>query len=291
MQNTEDDLKKAEYLFSILEESNSTVIEIFHRLEGQGIEIPQESYNEYDQALLLAGESQRLIQLGDYSQAENRIIQAFEKFRESLNLAYGKIDDQTLQVTTIEKYFLIQSTLNRYKELLEQIKNLTETISKAGFNTTILRERIQTISSLLIRASNNLEQGNLALALRDAAEAKKIADNLISRLKDFAANLKIERLEQYITNTEERLALIRRTVDSLSAVYPPTTIDNVISALEIAESSLDNAKIYLENDQITNSLVELANSKESEEEAVSYLKPAISSEDTTLDNNPSIITP
>lgn len=291
LQDIENNSKKAEYLFSILGESNSTVIEIFHRLEDQGIEIPQESYNEYNRALVLADESQMLIQSGNYSQAENRIIQAFEKFREALNLAYAKIDDQTPHLTTIEKYYQIQSTLNRYKELLEQIQKLTETISKAGFNTTILRERILTINSLLTRASNNLEQHNFASALRNAAEAKKIADNLISILKDFAANLKTERLEQYITNTEERLALIRITADSLSSAYPPATIENVISALESAESSLDTAKIYLENDQINNSLVELANSKESEEEAISYLKPSISSEDTSLDNNPSIVAP
>ncbi len=291
LQQTENDSKKVENLFSILEESNNTVTEIFRQLEEQGMDIPQESYNEYNQALVLADESQMLIQSGDYSQAENKIIQAFDKFREALNLAYAKIDDHPPQVTAIEKYYQIQSTLNRYKELLDQIQKLTDLISKAGFNTTIIRERIQLISSLLVRASNNLEQNNLASALRNAAEAKKIADNLINRLKEFAANLKTERLEQYIANTEERLALIRITANSLSATYPPTTIENVISALEIAESSLDNAKIYLENDQINNSLVELANSKESEEEAVSYLKPETPSEDTSLDNTSSIVAP
>jgi hypothetical protein len=51
--------------------------------------------------------------------------------------------------------------------------------------------------------------------------------------------------------------------------------------LETAETSLDNAKDYLENQQINETLSELANSRASEEEAVEYLKIGVSSQDST----------
>jgi hypothetical protein len=291
IQQTEINSDKAETMFSLLEDTNSTVIEIFHQLESEGFTIPQESYNEYNQALVLADESQILIQTGEYSNAENKIIQALDKFKESLKLAYESIGDQPpLTTTSIEKYFQIQSSINRYTEFLGQIQNLTHLVSQAGFNTTALQERIQTITSLLARATNNLEQKRFDAALRNIDEAKKISDNLINKLKDFAANLKTERLETYITNTEERLALIKRTTNSLSANYPASTIENAISALDDAETSLSNAKTYLENDQINNTLTELANSKASEEQAVNYLRPEDSSEESSLSDTSSAVT-
>jgi DNA-binding Lrp family transcriptional regulator len=287
---TEIDSDKTETMFSLLEESNSTVIEIFRQLEGEGITIPQESYIEYNQALVLADESQILIQTHKYSEAETRIIQALDKFKESLKSAYSIIGNQTSQLpTSIEKYFQIQSSINRYTELLGRIQNLTNLVSQAGFNTTTFQERIRIITSLLTRASNDLDQKRFEAALKNIAEAKRISNNIVSKLKDIATSLKTERLDAYIANTQERLALIKRTANSLSATYPISIIENAISAIDDAETSLSNAKTYLENDQISNTLTELVNSKESEQQAINYLQPQDSLEDTSLTDSPNVI--
>ena len=63
------DSNKAETLFSLLEESNNTVVTIFHQLEEDGITIPQESIIEYEKANVLAAESQILVNSGNYSNA------------------------------------------------------------------------------------------------------------------------------------------------------------------------------------------------------------------------------
>jgi hypothetical protein len=59
--------------------------------------------------------------------------------------------------------------------------------------------------------------------------------------------------------------------------------------LNNAENSLDNAKEYLEEQRINETLSELANSKASEEEAIEYLKPTATSLDATSSNTPNAV--
>jgi hypothetical protein len=277
---------KAETMFSLLEESNSTVIEIFQELEEDGVVIPQESISTYNQALILANESQILLQTEDYSAAEDKIIQSLEKFKKALTITYASIDDQTSQqLTSVEKYSQIQSSINRYNELLAQIITLIRFAEQPGFNTTILQEKIQAINSLLTSSSFNLEKNRFEVALGNIAEARELGNQITNALREYATLLKTSRLETYIENTEERLELIKRTTTSLSANYPTSTIDAAITALESAESSLNNAKTHLENDQISDTLIDLANSKASEEQAVNYLKSEDTTGDPTLSND------
>ena len=282
---------KAETLFYLLEESNNTVVTIFHQLEEDGITLPQESIIEYEKANVLAAESQILVNSGNYSNAEISIIQALDKLKDALRIAYESIQDQPVQpATSIEKYVRIQSSIKRYSELIEQIQNQTILVSLSGFNTTSLRDKIQTVISLLNSATINLDQSRFEAALRNIDEAKSLSDSIIVMFRDFAINLKTMRLETYIVNTEKRLILIRQTTSSLSAAYPAATIDASNLELDKAENSLSSAKSFLENNQINDTLNELVKSKISEDQAVSYLRPDNELENSTLSESSQIVT-
>jgi hypothetical protein len=89
-------------------------------------------------------------------------------------------------------------------------------------------------------------------------------------------------LQTYIAQTEVRLAAIKETAISLSSTASLAALDN-------AETSLNNAKEYLEKQQINETLSELANSRASEEEAVEYLKPTASSSSFTSSSSPNAV--
>jgi hypothetical protein len=273
---------KVETLFSILKESNNTVLALFSRLEKDGYNIPQEGILLYNQALSLANESKNLFQVGNYPEAEAKIIESLNKFEEALSRTYAITDDPNNQRLTLqEKSNQIKSSIDRYNELVRKFNNLTKLAAKAGFNTTIIQNKIQEIISLLIKASNNLEISRFEITLRNIAEIKVLADQVNIVLKDFAEQLKTNRLETYIEKTEIRLDIIKRTTVSLASNYPTSTIDAALSAIESAKSSLNNAKYYLQINQLSDTLIELADSKESEDQAINYLK----SEDSTIDSS------
>jgi hypothetical protein len=266
---------KTQDLFSLLQESNSTVVEIFRQFEADGKTIPQASLDEYEQALVLAEESRSLLQAGNYSEANSKIIQALQKLKEALRIVYTTIPEQPTETeATVEKAVQLHSSINRYREQLERIENLTRLVATVGYNTTTIEDNIQAIKSLLDRASSNVDQRRFEAALANLAEAKTLGERLLSSLNNIASDLKIQRIAAYINQTETRLAAIREKAESLSNTASLTALDN-------AETSLDNAKEYLESQRINDTLSELANSKESEEEAIGYLKPTTSSAEPT----------
>ncbi len=275
VQQTTQASDKTQDLFSLLQESNSTVAKIFRQFEADGKIIPQASLDEYDQALVLAEESRSLLQAGNYSEANVKIIQALQKLKEALRIVYTTIPEQPTETeVNVEKAVQLKSSINRYQEQLERIENLTRLVATVGYNTTKIEDNIQTIKSLLDRALNNIDQRHFEAALANLAEAKTLGERLLNSLNNIASDLKIQRIATYINQTETRLATIREKAESLSNT-------DSLEALNNAETSLDNAKEYLESQRINDTLSELANSKESEEEAVEYLKPTASSLDST----------
>jgi hypothetical protein len=274
---------KADSLFTLLEKANVTVTEVFRQLEAKDIAIPRTSLEQRDQALLLADEAKSLIQAGNYSEAESKIIQALQKLKEALKIVYTTIPEQPTETeTALERTAQLKSSINRYHEQMQRIENLTRFAAAAGYNTTALEAKIQIVKTLLDKASSNIDQKRFEAASVNLADAKALIDSLVNALNNIAANLKIQRLQTYIAQTEVRLATIKETAISLSNTASLTALNN-------AETSLNNAKEYLEKQQINETLSELANSRASEAEAVAYLKPAASSSNLTSSRTPNAV--
>ena len=273
--------EKTEDLFSVFQGANATVTEVFQQFIADGKTIPQASLNQCNQAFLLAEESRSLFQAGNYSEADSKIIEALQKLKAALRIVYTAFPEQTVE-TALEKAVQLKSSISRYYEQLQRIENLTRIAASAGYNTTTLEANIQAVKSLLETASSNVDEKRFEAASNNLAEAKTLSDTLLSAVNKFAAFLKTQRLQTYISQTETRLAAIREKAESVSNTAS-------LAALENAETSLDSAKEYLESQRINETLSELANSRESEEEAVEYLKTVAASQDFTSSIAPNAV--
>ena len=265
--------EKTENLLSLFHEANTTLTKVFRQFRADGKTIPQASLNQCNQAFLLAEESRSLLQTGNYSEADNKIVEALQKLKEALRIVYTTYPEQTAE-TALEKAIQMKGFITRYYEQLQRIENLTRIAASAGYNTTTLEANIQAAKLLLKRASNNVDAKRFEAASNNLAEEKALSDTLLSLVNQFAVDLKTQRLQMYIIQTETRLAVIREKAESALNT-------DSLAALENAETSLDNAKDYLEEQRINETLSELANSRASEEEAVEYLKIGVSSQDST----------
>ncbi len=283
VQEDTDAKDKTEKLFSLLQKANVTMVEIFRQLRADAKTIPQASLTEYNQALTLTSEAESLMQAGNYSEAESKIIQALQKLKKALSIIYTTVPEQPTETElAFETAAQLKSSIDRYSEQLQRIENLTCFATAAGFNTTTLENQIQTIKALLDNAASNTAQKRFEAASVNLAEAKVLIEKLVNALTDIAVNLKIQRLQTYIAQTEVRLATIKETATSLSNIASLTALNN-------AETSLNTAKEYLEKQKINETLSELANSRASEEEAVAYLKPVTSSSNLTSSRAPSAV--
>lgn len=275
--------EKTKDLVLLFQKANATVLNIFHQLEADGETLPRASLFEYNQALVLAGESDSLLKAGKYSEADEKIVQALQKLKEALTVVYATIPEQPTETEiNVERTVQLKSSINRYYEQLQRIENLTRLADSVGYNTITLEEKIKNIKELLDRALNNIEQKRFEAASENLAYAKNLSDLLLNSVNNFAVELKIQRIATYINMTQERLEAIRETAETLSNEPSLTAVEN-------AETSLDNAKVYLEEQLINETLNELADSKASEDEAVEYLKPTASSVDATANKTPNVV--
>lgn len=272
--------EKTEALFSLFQNANATVQQVFRQLESDGETVPQASLNAYNQAQALVAESESLMQAGNYSEADGKIVEAFQKLKDAVRIVDETVPEQQTETEiNLERTFQLKSSISRYTEQLQRIENLTRFAASVGYNTTTLEDKISTIKDLLETASKNIEQQRFEAAQENLAEAKNLSDRILNTINSFAADLKITRIATYINQTQQRLDAIRETAKAASNEASLAAVDN-------AETSLNNAKTYLEEQRINETLSELANSKASEDAAVEYLRPTASAVDATANTAP-----
>jgi hypothetical protein len=266
--------EKADALLSLLKNANSTVTDVFQQLEVENIEVPQTSLNEYNQAVALAEEAANLYEAGNYLEASGKIVQALQRLKETLRIIYENTNLKPSETdVTLERAASLNSSINRCQDQLQQIEQLVQVAATAGLNTSSLETAIATAKSLLFNASSELEQRNFEAATNNVTEAKNLIERMTLMLNDWAVELKTPRLESYINQTETRLTALRAEATSVSNSAS-------LTALNQAETSLNLAKDYLEKQLFNQTVTELVNAKESEEQAVNALKPAASSGST-----------
>ena len=276
------ELDKANSLFSILEEANATVVKVFRQLEAKGIVAPQDSLLLYNQALLLASEADSMIQQGKYSEASATVIEAIQKLKESLRIIYGSVTEQPSEFeANVEKTIALNSSINRFYEQLHKIENLTSIARANGFNTTEMETQAETVQSLLSEASDKIEEGKLEIASENLSEARALINILSDNLNELAIELKVQRLSTYIAETQVRLEALKARAISIANTVSLTYVN-------LAEDSLSNAKEYLEQQLINQTLAELADSKDSELQAEKILTPTLNSTSSLTSRSPTV---
>ena len=272
--------EKTQDLFSLFQNANATIQQVFRKLESDGETVPQASLNAYNQAQALAAESESLMQAGNYSEANNKIVEALQKLKEAVRIVDETVPEQPTETEiNLERAIQLKSSISRYNEQLQRIENLTRLAASVGYNTTALQDKIAVIKNLLETASTNVEQQRFEAASQNLAEAKNLSDRILTAINGFAVDLKITRIASYINQTQQRLDAIRATAEAASNEASLAAVDN-------AETSLDNAKTYLEEQRIDETLSELADSKVSEDAAVEYLRPTASAVDARANTAP-----
>ena len=219
----------------------------------------------------MVGEATSLYQKDNYTEASSQLVQALQKLKETLRIIYETTNIQKIQgETNLERTTSLNSSIYLFYSQLSHLENLTLVAQQAGFIVAPLTTKIAEAKLHLRDAQESLVQGQYAAVQGSIDEVKAITADLTNFLSTLALEIKIQRLETYIAETEERLNTIKAEATSTSNTAS-------LSAVNLAETSLNNAKTYLEHNLVNATITELLNSKESEDQAISALKPPTSS--------------
>jgi len=266
-QQTATSKEKAGLLISLLRRANNTVTMLFHRYETNNIQVPQESLSEYYQAMDLAEEIENLYRADNYLEASSKTVQALQRLKEALRILFQNTTLQQSETErNLEKASSLNSTINRYYDQLQNIESLLKSASLASLNASSLHAKTANVKSLLHSASSYLAQNDFEATSTCITATDNSIKQLMAALNDWTTELKTQRLENYINQTETRLTAIRLQANSVSVTVS-------LTALQQAETSVDLAKEYLEKQLYNQTITELINARESEEQAIQALKP------------------
>lgn len=260
-------------LLAIVEQANATVAEIFSDLRTRGLLIPPAALDLYDDGRGAAAEAFRLYDLGRYEEARSTAVEALQKFKAALDVAYTEVQDPATQIpSATELVRRLNHSITRGFQHLKAVENLAHILKAHGYDTTFLEIQIQAARGLLHKALGELRRHRFMLVDSTLELVRELLEALRARLAAIAAQLKVSQLVTFIGAVETRLTRLRGTILSLSSELSPEATNASLAAVEDAEQSLDQARSLLEGQQVNAAINELVQSKASEEEAWRILR-------------------
>jgi phosphoribosylanthranilate isomerase len=277
--NRDEDLV-AETLLSILDEVDDRVLEAFEQLGTNGISVPEEARTSYQYGLVLANEAIKLFKDGNSREASEKATEALQEFKKALMVAQEALQEEPSGTEiTAEKALILRDSLSRIWEHMRRLENMAELVAAEGYDSTIMGVTIKETKRILEEATNKLETGDLDGTANDLDIARVLVLESEEQLRRLTEDMKADRIQAYMTETEKRISDLKEEVDSLSNQLPTQIKDASLTALNEAEDSIQNAKDLLEKEMINESIDELTEAKEKEEEAINLISSAVTSLD------------
>ncbi len=263
-------------LILLFKKANTTVTETINKLRENKIDIPQASLNTFKTAEALAEEATTLYKSANYSGANNKMIQALQKLKETLTIIYENTKLPQSEFDTIhERLALLNSSINRYNEQLTKLESLLNAATTSGLDISSAQAKITAARIVLNNASRSIDLRDWNAVTNYVAEAKNLLERITQALNEWAVYLKTPRLESYINQTETRLTSIKQEATLVSNTAS-------LSAVNKAENSLSLARDYLAKQMLNQTVAALVDAKESEVQAVKALTPVTTTNATSI---------
>ena len=260
LEPAEEELKnKAAFLISTFNNSNASVTQTISTLRERGIEISQSSFMAFREAQVLADQSVIKNQEENFSEATNLAVQALQKLKDTLSIIYRTTNvTQTEQEINTQLTINLRNTIDRNYKTLQRLENMTNSTATHGTNVTAITQKIGTIKANLEAATSSLNQGNISQAENETNQAETLIDELTVYFDSLAVSFKLERVAAYINNTEQRLSSLKQELNSVSNQLSSTAQTEASAAITQAENSLTKAKQFLNSQQVSQTIDELA---------------------------------
>jgi tetratricopeptide (TPR) repeat protein len=272
----------AEMLISIMEAVDRRVLEIFRQLEARGVLVPNDAQTKYYGGLLLANDSATLLGAGNPGEASKKAVEALQLYKEALMIAQETLGEEPPWPEIVaERSLILRDSITRAYEYLRRLENLTKLARAEGFNSTMIETKIVVAKRILEDAVSNLKVGYFDQVVDDLAAARALILQSSGQVRRLAEERKVQTIEVFLGKTQERLSDLKETVDSLSSNLSPQVKNASLVALNEAEGSLQRAEGFLEQRMISETIDELSNAREKEEETITLLKSAGVAADTS----------
>ncbi len=254
-QNIQD---KANFLISTIQNANQSITQTITQLKGKDVLIPQSCLDTFREAQVLVDQATEVNQEKDYSQAIDLALQATQKIKATLTLLDGLVDQATTGSEDSYKQTL-QNTIDRCSSLLERYEDITTSAQNRGTDVTAISTKLSAIRTTLDSAKSNFNQEKFEVTKDEITRTTELLSELTIYFNNLATRVNSEKISTYIVNAQQNLTDLTEQVNSPSSALTSDTRAAATATITQAQTSLDKAMQYFENQQISQTISELAN--------------------------------
>jgi len=261
---TETEQNAVNKLLELFDRANTTLTEIFAKLEARGITIPEEVLNNYDKGLATAKEAIQLRDEGKYAEAKEKILEAMQHLRNAMLPIGDDLEEaETPEEKEAREAIGIEAATERIQARIEKLREIAENATAQGINASQIIERLGNVTELLIRIREHIEAGNISEAAKEREMSQRWIGEAMAALKPIIETHKVRQAERFLNKTEERLSRISTMINNIISRLPipefarKRITQNMGQGIKTAQNKIAEARNLLQEGKITNAISKL----------------------------------
>jgi len=261
---TENEQNAVDKLLELFDRANTTLTEIFAKLEARGITIPEEVLNIYDEGLATAKEAIQLRDEGKYAEAKEKILEAMQHLRNAtLSIADDLEEVETPDEKEAREAAGIEAAIERIQARIEKLREIAENAAARGINASQIIERLGNVTELFTRIKEHIEAGNITEAAKEREMSQRWFGEAMAALKPIIETHKARQAERFLNMTEERLSRISNMINNIISRLPipefarKMITQNMGHGLKTAQSKIAEVRSLLQEGKIIDAIPKL----------------------------------
>jgi hypothetical protein len=248
-----------ESILDIITNVNRTLIQSFDSLDVLAIPVPDNLKDSYNEGNQLANLALSLADEGENIQAGLKSIEALQKLKDTLILVGNLLPySPTSSEELAERAISLKASIDHTYEYISRLQEIQNITYKDGYNSYDLKQNIETVKNYLRNALDKLNVWDLEGSDQELHNAKSLLSE--SSLNNLTKSVKVEKTRIFITDTENRLTVLRENITAISLNVSASILNASLYAISTAEENLENAKHLIEINEVDESTNEIVKS-------------------------------
>jgi tetratricopeptide (TPR) repeat protein len=254
--------EKSEEILKILEISKIQIETIFNKWEEEDASIPKTSRDKFKEGMTLGNEAIQLRDQGNFEKANEKAIEAMEKYEDALQIADEELPPDSLEEEGVaQKAIGLENAIDRAYYFAEKIDDLALKVEGEGHSITIIRENIEDAETHLETAKAFLESGEINEAARELAKARGILGRSMGGIHKISKDIKGNKADNFLKQSEKRLSKLEEKIEKSLSNVPSEAKIEVVEALQHARNRILEIKERIESGEVDEAVEDLVEFK------------------------------
>lgn len=248
-------------LLDLFDNAKDTVSNVLDTVEGRGVTVPQQVWDNYDAGLAKAEEAVQLRNEGNSEAAKAKALEAMQDLKTALLAVAGDFESvQTPEEIEAQKAAAIEEATDRIQSAIERLENIADKAKAQGLDVGAIEDKLVEAQALLADIKEKIGAGDVSGAEQGVAMSQQAFGEAMAELRPVIAANVANQAEGYLDSAEARIASISNMITTIidDLPIPPQAKDlvtqNVGQRIQTAQNKIAQARSLLQEGSVSEAL-------------------------------------